>query len=139
MLDKSLIFDDHTEVNKTIFGLKKIVFEHRENTTHRRSLINILIFYYHTKVHKTKFHIKNMLAEQRENRPQKIWSGCGYIFHRMFTSKNCSNRWMIVCRDKNKYPQDRPNNLLVSWQYACYDETGIIPDHWRECNQLSGE
>ena len=36
---------------------------------------------------------------------------------------------MIVCSDKNKYPQDRAHNLLVSSKYACYDETGIIQDH----------
>lgn len=63
LLDKSLIFDDYIEVNKIIFGLKKIVFEYRENTIYRRSLINILIFYYYIKVYKIKFYIKNMLVE----------------------------------------------------------------------------
>lgn len=63
LLYKSLIFDDYIEVNKIIFGLKKIVFEYRENMIYRCLLINILIFYYYIKVYKIKFYIKNMLVE----------------------------------------------------------------------------
>lgn len=66
---------------------------------------------------KTKFVLTKHIHQEEEKQVAKKYDkGVAIFFHWMGT-KNCSNRWMIVC-EENKYPQERSHNLFVSWHYT---------------------